>query len=584
MKRISSIIEQQVPSYALEDYPIFVEFLTAYYKWLEEDGNVIGFLKQYKDNIDVDLSNDEFIVEFLEEFVEYFPKNVSISESELIKYIREFYISKGSATSMHFIFRLLFGNEVDVLYPRDKLFKSSSDEWAGDVVLKTTAVNYGKINLGIIQDAFIKIIGTVSGAIAVVDSFQKRIVKGVSYIEFELSSYTHDFNIGEQVSIYINDQVIKETTHASIVGIDFISGNQYRGYTNYRLSLYDTSVNTTLNDFDGVITNEFGGILDDFTITTGGSGYEPGDLIKIKDQYPLINPKTRKDQSVHGSGFLARVFEVDSNGEIKTIMRIYDGSNYLYTDTPTSDGVYIADIESESGSGATIEFLSNKWSDGNPFDIQLLDGGLLTSTMFTNDVVIRVTDVYNPDEYYEWDINNSTENQVNLKFGCVFEKPKKSQTYSNFPSSYMNVLDSNYYQQFSYVLRSETPPNNWVGFIKKSSHPCGSKLFSDWEYTNEVSVLVESTPYNTNISSILLLESSTGVIDFNLESFDAIIERDITPIIENSILSTRLTDLDRFKFLSPYPISDYYQYSFNDIYATDISLRTVESTQITITP
>ena len=46
--KISTIFKEQTSDYLLEEYPDFVLFLKAYYDWLEESGNSLNFIQNYK--------------------------------------------------------------------------------------------------------------------------------------------------------------------------------------------------------------------------------------------------------------------------------------------------------------------------------------------------------------------------------------------------------------------------------------------------------------------------------------------------------------------------------------------------------
>lgn len=72
-KKISTLINSQVPFFVRNDHPNFVRFLELYFEYLEQEGNVV---KVAKDNVptirDVDLTLYED--QLYSEFMKFIPK------------------------------------------------------------------------------------------------------------------------------------------------------------------------------------------------------------------------------------------------------------------------------------------------------------------------------------------------------------------------------------------------------------------------------------------------------------------------------------------------------------------------------
>ena len=79
---------------------------------------------------------------FKEQFLSTYPKNFAtgVTESTVIKRIKDFYASKGSTRSFQFVIRTLFGVESQVTYPRDRIFKPSDAFYTSREVLRAVAV------------------------------------------------------------------------------------------------------------------------------------------------------------------------------------------------------------------------------------------------------------------------------------------------------------------------------------------------------------------------------------------------------------------------------------------------------------
>ena len=86
---------------------------------------------------------------FKEQFLSTFPKNFAdgVTESTVIKRIKDFYASKGSTRSFQFVLRALFGVESNVSYPRDRIFKPSDAFYSSREVIRAVPVTGDPISL-----------------------------------------------------------------------------------------------------------------------------------------------------------------------------------------------------------------------------------------------------------------------------------------------------------------------------------------------------------------------------------------------------------------------------------------------------
>jgi len=80
---------------------------------------------------------------FKEQFLATYPKNFAdgVTESTIVKRIKDFYASKGSTRSFQFVLRTLFGVESEVSYPRDRIFKPSDAYYTSREVIRAVAVS-----------------------------------------------------------------------------------------------------------------------------------------------------------------------------------------------------------------------------------------------------------------------------------------------------------------------------------------------------------------------------------------------------------------------------------------------------------
>ena len=67
-KYISPFIESQFPSFYREEGQNFIQFVKAYYEWMEQDGNPVGEARRIFDYRDIDNTPSNQIEDFLFHF------------------------------------------------------------------------------------------------------------------------------------------------------------------------------------------------------------------------------------------------------------------------------------------------------------------------------------------------------------------------------------------------------------------------------------------------------------------------------------------------------------------------------------
>ena len=133
--RTSSLVYKQVPEFVRDEYPKFVDFLEAYYEFLEEQqgtekNDLINKAKSLRDISDVDQSLDDFENNFYEKFAALLPRETEVRKDILFKNLNRLYLSKGSIESYKFLFRLLFNEEVQIIEPKNEVLRASASVWS----------------------------------------------------------------------------------------------------------------------------------------------------------------------------------------------------------------------------------------------------------------------------------------------------------------------------------------------------------------------------------------------------------------------------------------------------------------------
>lgn len=141
--KVSLLINKQVPEFVREEYPVFISFLEAYYEFLEnkqgtQKNDLITKSKELKYISDVDTSIDEFEEQFLNSYATFLPKETTIDKALLIKNVLPLYLSKGSEKSFKLLFRMLFGNELEINYPKNNVLRASDGKWEIENAVKVS--------------------------------------------------------------------------------------------------------------------------------------------------------------------------------------------------------------------------------------------------------------------------------------------------------------------------------------------------------------------------------------------------------------------------------------------------------------
>ena len=139
--KTSLLVNKQVPEFIRDEYPIFVSFLEAYYQFLEtkqgsEKNDLVSKSKDLRYITDVDASIDDFEDSFFNTFASLVPHTTEVDKAFLIKNVLPLYLAKGNEKSFKLLFRMLFNDEVDIIFPKNNVLRPSDGKWTVDNVLK----------------------------------------------------------------------------------------------------------------------------------------------------------------------------------------------------------------------------------------------------------------------------------------------------------------------------------------------------------------------------------------------------------------------------------------------------------------
>lgn len=137
---VSPHITSQFPAFVSEDHPRFIEFMEAYYRWMESNGETLHEARRLPQNQDIDTASDEYVEHFFNEFLSIIPRNIVADKATVLKNIKQFYGAKGTEKSFKFLFRILFNADSYLYYPKDDILRTSDGKWIQNKTLRLTNV------------------------------------------------------------------------------------------------------------------------------------------------------------------------------------------------------------------------------------------------------------------------------------------------------------------------------------------------------------------------------------------------------------------------------------------------------------
>ena len=558
--KVSSIVASQLPEFVRDEYHTFVEFLKAYYEFLETT---------QKDPIslrDIDTTLEAFITYFKSELSQKIPYS-TVDERFLITRIKDLYLAKGSEASFKLLFRILFNKDITIQYPSSQMLRASDGKWNQDVSV------FVKILVGNPQSIVGKMVDVVTTTKIV-----RVLVDRRQYVEVEVDR-----------AIRISDDVY-----------EFILDRRFFG---------TISVGDTLRYLDSNNNLVFNGLIlpttSVLTVEQAGTGFKVGDLYNITN--------------FQGYGSIMKVSAVDSVGGIAQAQFIKFGTGYTtdFTsslisqkgqDTASTEGVIISRVDSflapanksvalgisektsgfaESGSINTSDYnlainssltgtltatngSATVTGSGTLFVSELTFGDIITlsgvaytvqsvasntsltltanfagttSSSLTSVASLRpaaIDGTYAGLTVREFGISSAnsittttTPAIIKVSLGPLAKYPGYYVNNDGFLDDAIYIQDSKFYQSHSYVIKIDQSLNTYKTIVKNLIHPSGMAIFGEYDLRNEFTI-------NTTIESLIKILSIT--VSDSATSGTNLEIKDISKIINSIAYDHTLND------------------------------------------
>lgn len=500
--KISPYIVSQFPRlYGQSDENLFIAFVKAYFEWLEQPDNPLGKSRALLLNRDIDTTLDEFIDHFKNKYMAGFPTYAVGDKRFLQKHIKTLFGSKGTEQGAKLLFRLLYNLDVEIYYPGDDVLKLSDGVWSIPQYLE---VSITAINPFLIGET---IVGSISGAKAVVESFEIKTVNGrfvhvlglsnlrgsfainevlinplattnkSPYVMGSLGSITinesgFNYNVGDVLSIKdgsgLNGKAVVQKTLPRNGVVTFEIQNGGSGYTNNAPDAPTVVTVTPVgNGNPGTgATFSIGELINTSVITTAVDTIAPyANVVLSANNYgfpamPTSNINTPMDQALKISTFTV--------GTISSLTAINQGAGYngpvtISVVCPVVQGLQIADPNDGSIEGNNAVIIGFTGSgNGTVAQLGIYDSGIgylkndtVTMTGANNDFVV-----------------GGTVGLTAMGTGRGSWRDNRS-----FLDADKYIQDSFYFQDYSYEIRAAVAFERYSAVLKDVWHLAGTQPF-----------------------------------------------------------------------------------------------------------
>ena len=383
---------------------------------------------------DIDKTIDLFIVRFKEKYLKNIEFDVQTNKQLLVKHSLDLYRAKGTERAIDLFFRLIYGVKAEVYYPGEDVFRLSEGQWVKPKYLEISSSSVERA----ITLVGKQIQGVTSGATAFVERYIKRKIK---------NGFVHVLYISNVKGEFVNAELLKSdkiysdspTVVGSLTSVEIVSGsklfavgdivsfNSIRGdYGLARVSEvsnrtgvvdfllieggygYTVSGNSALSASElekrteSIVSEKVltlsnvvqSNTIDQFIITSGGSGYTNSDLLVVRSNY--LNAVARIE--TNGSGAIVKAGIVQSGSGFysssptvlitNSVGGSSTGSSAAITATTKEQTKYFQYFEPLTQRLATIVYTSASnnqlFQNGSSFYISNGSANIAHGTIITN--------------------------------------------------------------------------------------------------------------------------------------------------------------------------------------------------------
>jgi hypothetical protein len=491
-------VEKLIPQQLVGNSTALIEFLKEYYRFLNQENEPVDVVNTIIQNKDLDDAVDTYINMVRKELGYGMARELEANKINLYKHIGEFYRAKGSIDSFKLLFRLLFNKNVEISLPKEQILVASDGRWVQQTSLFTEVTSGTAFDL---VNTFVDIVNTDGSTVRVEVERVRHYQEGVYEIVVSrffvgtinnnatfnsngvvgtvinsLSGFTIDypgkkFKVGQLLDVVYGTSVgtkIKVTsvnTDGGITGLEFLSFG-----VNYPENFTSQLVPVGFDYFFNVTETTLG---DPSALTyTGSLNDQVGSTEYI---YLEINPYCFgfDELQADGTQYAASDYFSETYTEGLEFVRITDDKYFAE-----------AYLEGQRAIGSPNQ-VGEDDSDVSQQHIKDTDPGALVTlqSLYPNRAIVTF------------------ENTPLSKYAGAYSTNK------GFLSDDIYLQDNLYYQQFSYVIKTDEQFSNYEGIVKQTVHPSGMAVFGEFEITTELDassvIALLATLFRTDFSDVV---------------------------------------------------------------------------------
>ena len=466
---IHHAIPSQISSYINEEYPLFVEFISAYYEWLESSSSPYHTLSNHLSYLDFRESLDEYVSMLKGEYLSSVPEKVLADKELLIRYSKQFFQSLGSQKSFKFLFKILFDENIEIYYPKDDILRVSDGKWVDDEVLMYVS-NRGNIESFLYQTIEQKrevSPGIFTYAYATVNRIINRYANKFIFSEIYLTDVVGEFDINYPIGIKDKIEWILP------LGGDIEIVNSGMNYTQDNLISYSGDDSFALH----YVVTEFN------TLDT-----------KYKTLY------TNAELSVVKNGNIFTQFEYDGLIIVSSELNIGDVVSITF---PVYEGLIVVDqVRNSLKSIQSVNIVDTPFGIVSEQVLVANVGGAGATLLIKPVVTVAIPGYFFNDD--------------------------------SFLSSSKKLQDSDYYQDFSYVIKASHDVEKYRDVVMRLLHPAGMKMIGEVNILELIKLMIRDIDYKLNVKAFadIVVESVNSLYAKHgyIEDFKYVYEDETYPV------------------------------------------------------
>lgn len=117
-----SLVDEVLPEHFREDYPKLITFLDGYFEHLDSADNFGGIIQELQTVRDIEDTKLEYLDNLFGELALGVSQGQFTVPREAIRNFGNFFRVKGTQYSVHGFFRAFFNEEIELIFPKDRLF------------------------------------------------------------------------------------------------------------------------------------------------------------------------------------------------------------------------------------------------------------------------------------------------------------------------------------------------------------------------------------------------------------------------------------------------------------------------------